>query len=306
MKRALSWFLLAGLLIFTVDLILGALRPTTCLALADHTASANALREAAKSAKNGDKDLCEGLALLAEQQGTQANDRLARAMAIAAPEDRWSIQGHYALALALSNQSDAALRNWEEAIAAGESHGNVDRVNLFRGARATHLAINRQYGAALKDFEAVYNQTSHDTVRGVAAYNAFKVAFLDGDEALVERWFPLAFDALDKAGDAEHLTYATEVYGQLLDDRGDFAESAALYQKGLAATTGWGEEYWHAELLEFAGQSRFAAGDFAKGEQFYSDSAAMYRRAGEPEYASRMDSNLKARKARHEFEASIR
>jgi tetratricopeptide (TPR) repeat protein len=276
--------------------------PNECLKLADHTAQPAVIRAAARSAEKAGHDLCEGLALLAERKGTPASERLAKAMAGAAQKDRWSIEGHYALALALSNRTEPALRYWQTAIAAGEKAGNFDRANLFRGARAVHFALREQYRDALNDFEAVYRQTSFDQVRGTAAYNAFKVVVLDKNEAEVERWFPLAFAALDKANDAEKLAYATEVYGQLLDERGDFEASAAVYQQGLAATDGWGDEYWHAELLEFAGQSRFAAGDFAGGEQFYRRAADMFRRAGEPEYAAQMDRNLRARRARRQFE----
>jgi tetratricopeptide (TPR) repeat protein len=274
-----------------------------CLTLADHTAQAGAIRGAAKSADKDDQDLCEGLALLAERKGAPASKKLATAMAGSAPEDRWSVQGYYARALALAGRNDLALRNWNEAIAAGANTDNVDRANIFRGDRGVLFGMRKEYRAALADFETVYRTTSYKEVRGAVAYNAFKVVFLDEDRKAIEHWYPLAFDALAEVGDAEKLAYATEVYGQLLDEREEFDASAALYRKALAATDGWGNEYWHAELLEFAGQSRFAAGDFEGGERFYRDSAAMFRRAGEPEYAAQMDSNRKARVARRDFEA---
>lgn len=296
-----------GLIILAATVTLGVAVATLvgrggsneCLALADHVAQASALRAAAT---DDSRDLCEGLALLAERKGAPASKRLATAMAGTAPEDRWSVQGHYALALALSHRSEAAFRNWREAIAAGEAAGNVDRANLFRGARAVYFALREQYGAALKDFAEIYRTTSFKEVRGTAAYNAFKVVVLDHEDTLVDRWYPVAFDALNAAGDAEKLAYATEVYGQLLDEREDFNASAEVYQKGIDATRGWGDEYWHAELLEFAGQSRFAAGDSAGGERFYGQAAKMFRQAGEPEYAAQVERNRRARIARREFD----
>ena len=155
-------------------------QPLTCLDLADRNAPAAMFRaEAVRS--RGSPELCEGLALLAEKKAGPARQKLAVAGKAASDQGRWSTQGYLARAFALDNQSDLALQNWNEAIEGAVREKNIDRQNIFRSDLGVLLAMRKQYGPALTDFE---------TVRSEVAYLALKVSVSGENLAAATRWYP--------------------------------------------------------------------------------------------------------------------
>ncbi len=272
----------------------------TCLDLADRNAPAAMLRAATTADAGGGQELCEGLALLAEKKAGPARQKLAVAAKAANDQDRWSIQGYLARALAFGDQTDLALQNWDEAIEGAVRAKNIDRQNIFRTDRGVLLAMRKQFGPALADFETVYRQTSYDTVRSAVAHLALKVSVSGENLAAATRWYPLSMQAAQAIGDAETIAHGTEYFGQMLDDREQFDASAKVYQQGVDTIEGTGSKFLHGELLEFQAQSRFAAGDYRGGERAYGQAAELFRQAGRVEYAVYLENNLKAKQGRFE------
>jgi len=272
---------------------------TGCLAEADRHAGADAIRSTPRAASE-DPQLCEGLALLTERKAQPAIAALEAAAGRMAEADRWSAQGYLARALALDGQGERALQNWDEAIEGATRTGHVDRENIFRADRGVLFAQQKQYGPALADFEAVYRRAKQPKAKSEMAYMALKVSVSAGNLASVERWYPLAVRAAEAVGDATKIAYATQFYGQMLDERQDYDASAKLYQRGVDRIEATGSKYLHAEMLEFQGQSRFAAGDYRGGERAYAQAAEMFRQAGRADYAAFLEKNLKASTGRFE------
>ena len=270
-----------------------------CLAMADRHAAPAAIRSAPRAAAENDP-LCEGLALLAEKKAPDAIAQLTTAADRMREEDRWSAKGYLARAYALDGKAELALRNWDEAIEGATRAGHVDRQNLFRADRGILYAQLEQFGPALADFETVYRQADQPKAKSEMAYLALKVSVSAGNLGSVERWYPLAVRAAEAVGDTEKVAYAAQFYGQMLDERQDYDASAKVYQQGVERVERSGSKYLHAEMLEFQGQSRFAAGDYRGGERAYAQAAEMFRQAGRADYAAFLEKNLKAKSGRYE------
>lgn len=272
---------------------------TGCLAMADRHAGAAAIRSAPRAVSEH-PELCEGLALLADRQTEPAIAALKASIERTGEDDRWSAQGYLARALALDGQAELALQNWDEAIEGAIRAGHVDRENIYRTDRGMLFAQQKQYGPALADFEAVYRQASQPKAKSEMAYMALKTSVSGENLASVERWYPLSVRAAEAVGDAEKIAYATQFYGQMLDKRQDYEASATVYQQGVDRIKGSGSKYLHAEMLEFQGQSRFAAGDYRGGERAYAQAAEIFRQAGRADYAAFLEKNLKSNLGRFE------
>jgi tetratricopeptide (TPR) repeat protein len=270
-----------------------------CLSLADTRAPAAMIRTAALIDPS-DPNLCEGLALLSERQIRPAIIAL-DAAAKAAPEtDRWSVQGHLAQALALDRQSEKAVENWDTAIVGAVRAGNIERESLFRGDRGLQLARDGRFTAARADFEFLYNHTGHNGVKAAAAYYAFTASISDESAEAAEKWFPLVLETAEAVGEYTKAAHSTEMYAQLLDKRKEYDASAQAYRAGLAIIEDSGDDFLHAELLEFMGQSRFQAGDYEGGKKYYSQAAQMFREAGRSDYADFLEKNMRATVGRQE------
>lgn len=264
-----------------------------CLSLADSRAPAAMFRIAALTDPS-DPNLCEGLALLSERKIRPALRALDDAANATASADRWSVQGYLAQALALDRQSEEALKNWEVAISGASRAGNVEREAVFRGDRGLQLARDKRFTAARADFEFLYAHSDHDGVKAAAAYYAFTASIMDENADAAEQWFPLVLETAEATGDYKKVAHSTEMYAQILDKEERYDASSKAYQQGLAIIENSGDEFLHAELLEFFGQSRFQAGDSVEGQHYYSEAAAKFREAGRANYSEFMEKNMRA------------
>lgn len=265
-----------------------------CLALADQRASSERIRLAAL-ADSENPYLCEGLALLQERKTRAAVDQLEAALRLTPEDERWSVEGYLALAYAAEARSEEAIVLWNRAITGAIKAGHQTRELVFRGSRGMQLARDKRFADARADFEIVFRQSDIDGLRASAAYYALAASVSQEDMAAAEHWFPLALEANANVGDYKNVAYSTEVYGQLLDKRMFYDDSAKAYKRGIAIVEKSGDTYLHAELLEMFGQSRFDAGDVEDGTQLYSEAAAMFRKAGRADYAEFLDRNLRAK-----------
>lgn len=245
-------------------------------------------------------ELCEGLAVLAEEKWLAANELLSTAIEKTAPSERWMVQGFKARAMGKLGQADGALQLLDEAIAgaAGETHREM-KVSFLSHRAAIQLA-RREFGPAMSSAQSAVSEAGNVKSAARANYQAFTIALLSGNMVSTARWYERTREAAIAAENSFVLRNAATLYGQELDRLGRFEQAVDVYDNVLPEMKTFGSKFDEADVMEFYGQSRFGAGDYRGGDRFYGQAAQLYREAGQKEYAEEMERNLRVKLSRFE------
>jgi tetratricopeptide (TPR) repeat protein len=267
--------------------------------------NASAIRAIARINPAAAPHLCEGIALLKEKRLKPAIRELEEAASGPRPEaDRWMIQGFLVRALGQDGQIDRALALSNDTVAQGMKSKRRDATFLFQLDRGYLHATRHDWRKALVDFNAVYKGSSLDALRSPSAFQSLNVAVHMNDMELAAHWYPLVLGPAAKAKNGKILTDATVIYAQMLDERRLFDRSGEAYRRAVPLVQASGDSWALTDLLEYQGQSRFAAGDRSEGEPAYRRVIVAYRQAGREDYVRFLENNLKAMIGRLKYEES--
>lgn len=273
----------------------------TCIDAAERLGGPLAIKFSWAPEFAGGADLCGGIDRLMSQDIQGARTAFEAALE-AAPSDKKSIAMGYLARTLVPTDGSAGLayQYWNEAISGAASDKNLNRENLFRADRGSLHAERKNWDLALTDFRKVYSTSDIPALRTQIAFYALGATVGLRDLASSGDWYKKLLEEAGKLGDFTKIAHATEIYGQLLDETGQFSTSDKLYSDAVTMIGAKGDAFLHGELLEFHAQSRLAAGDFESGEELFNRAIDQFNRAGRSDYAQDLERRLQTARGRHD------
>jgi len=285
--------------LLTPLMLQGCLGNETCLDAAERLGGPLAIKFSKNPEFSGGSELCAGIGHLVNQNNQEARSAFETALEAAPIDQRSIVKGYLARTLAPTEGStDLAFQYWNDAISGAAKDENLQRENIFRADRGSLHAERKNWDLALTDFRKVYSTSDIPVLKEQAAYYALGAVVGTRSVSGAADWYKKFIAEADKLSDSQKIAQATEIYGQLLDEESMFDHSNKLYNDAIIKVEGRADPFILGELLEFHGQSRFAAGDFSGGEKLYNRAIEAFNDAGRSDYAQHLDQNLQAVRAR--------